>query len=69
VFAITPVSRPCWQVEPLQREVEQEQGMALTEALGWKVTVEYLDRSPGDINHHSFLPDAKMQLISSPPAG
>mmetsp|Transcript_43561 Transcript_43561/g.68197 ORF Transcript_43561/g.68197 Transcript_43561/m.68197 type:complete len:129 (-) Transcript_43561:69-455(-) len=42
------------EVEPLEREVDQEQVIALCNALGFGVRIEYLDRSATPLNHHDF---------------
>ena len=41
-------------MEPLEREVEQVQVIALTSALQVGVRVVHLDRSGGALNHHDF---------------
>lgn len=46
------------EVEPLEREVEQVQVIALSSALQVGVRVVHLDRSAGPLNHHDF-PDGQ----------
>ena len=46
------------EVEPLEREVEQVQVIALSSALQTGVRVLHLDRSDGPLNHHDF-PDGE----------
>jgi ubiquitin thioesterase protein OTUB1 len=43
------------EVEPLDKEVEQIQIMALCQALDFPVKIAYLDRSPGTLNCHDIL--------------
>lgn len=52
----------CTQVEPLEREVEQVQVIALSSALKAGVRVVHLDRSGGPLNHHDF-PDGEAPAV------
>jgi len=42
------------EVEPLDKEVEQLQIIALCQALNMPLRIVYLDRSDGPVNHHDF---------------
>lgn len=42
------------QVEPLEKEVEQLEVIALANAMGVGLRIEHLDASEGDLNHHDF---------------
>ncbi|EKX32976.1 hypothetical protein GUITHDRAFT_120854 [Guillardia theta CCMP2712] len=53
------------EVEPLEREVDQVQIIALTSAFGFGVRVAHLDRSDGPLNFHGD-PPISSPLFSSP---
>lgn len=50
------------EVEPLEREVEQVQIIALSSALQVGVRVVHLDRSGGPLNHHDF-PEGQTPVV------
>lgn len=59
---------PRRQVEPLDKEVEQLQIIALCQALKVPLRIEYLDRSEGPVNHHDFPGPQPHTPSLTPPA-
>mmetsp|Transcript_11099 Transcript_11099/g.27221 ORF Transcript_11099/g.27221 Transcript_11099/m.27221 type:complete len:327 (-) Transcript_11099:12-992(-) len=51
------------EVEPLEREVEQIEIIALTEALNVGLRIEHMDASQGEGNHHDFPEGADCEVF------